>query len=319
MKNLLVIIIFLITLPLVSYPQEYEYVPFPTSGAIWSEIYHPPLDMWGNFPPPILERFALSGEDTIINTLTYKKLYIFYDTVFNPSHATCIGGIREDEQRRIYYAGEEIHELKPSYHTSNELLLYNFSLNIGDTLRNANITFVDEAFYVVSDIDTVLIGNTLRKMYCFCNTGEDCSNYCAKWIEGIGFLKGLLFTSGDLPTNGLNNNLICFKQNNEILYFNDNYSDCMPLISSITPPERILNAVRVMPNPAKFNVIQFEMSDIEIENIIIFNVNGVIIDEIPVNEQTNTIQKTHSYPPGIYFFSATSKQAQKYTGKFIVQ
>jgi hypothetical protein len=275
--------------------------------------------MWGNFPPPILERFALSGEDTIINTLTYKKLYIFYDTVFNPSHATCIGGIREDEQRRIYYAGEEIHELKPSYHTSNELLLYNFSLNIGDTLRNANITFVDEAFYVVSDIDTVLIGNTLRKMYCFCNTGEDCSNYCAKWIEGIGFLKGLLFTSGATPTNGLSNDLICFKHNDEILYFNENFTECMPPITSIKPPLLANNLVRVYPNPTKENLVNFEFENIEIESITLYSANGVAFKSLPVNPNSCIIQVTHSLPSGIYLYMAISRQGHKYTGKFIVQ
>lgn len=151
------------------YPQEYEYVPFPTSGAIWSEAYQPPLDINGNLPPPILERFALTDEDTVINEHTYKKLYIFYDTVFNPSTATPIGGIREDDQRRVYYKGAKIHDFKPMnyFYDYEEIMLFDFSINIGDTIKVGNFHPYPDEWLVVQDIDTIQLGGTLRKRYCF--------------------------------------------------------------------------------------------------------------------------------------------------------
>ena len=60
--------------------QKYNYVPFPDSGALWSEIYYSPI-FSGDIPN--LERFALNGEDTVLNDTTYTMLYIFYDTNFN--------------------------------------------------------------------------------------------------------------------------------------------------------------------------------------------------------------------------------------------
>ena len=84
-----------------SYAQiEYEYIPFPKNNAIWSEVYITPgSDL---FPPVystyFYERFAISGEDTIINNVGYKKIYMFLDSVFNKNTASYIGALREDEQ-----------------------------------------------------------------------------------------------------------------------------------------------------------------------------------------------------------------------------
>ncbi|MFC2138538.1 hypothetical protein ACFLTE_10215, partial [Bacteroidota bacterium] len=125
------------------YSQEYQYVPFPTENAIWSEIYYFPVFT----EPPVYERFALSGEDTIIENITYKKLYIFYDTIFDVNNATCIGGIREDSAKRIYYKSDNyVHEDKPmkTYYPGEEQLLYDFNLNVGDTLFSGNfLPYID--------------------------------------------------------------------------------------------------------------------------------------------------------------------------------
>jgi len=98
-KNLFIVILLL---PLVAFSQDYKYIHFPDSGAIWSEIYQPPINPDLTWPDPIYERFALNGEDTVINDTAYKKLYIFYDTTFNKNTATYIGGIREDSSKKIF-------------------------------------------------------------------------------------------------------------------------------------------------------------------------------------------------------------------------
>jgi hypothetical protein len=134
MKKQLLFIIILIGHTFPTFSQEYQYVPFPDSGAIWSEVYYPETD--GNVPSSesIFERFALSGEDTIMNEKLYKKLFIFYDSVFNKNKASCVGGIREDSLKRIYYCGSIIHDCKPMVTEYSEILLYDFSLNLGDSL-----------------------------------------------------------------------------------------------------------------------------------------------------------------------------------------
>lgn len=219
--------------------QEYQYVSILNAGAIWSEKYNSPEPVYPDtkITPPSYERFTISGEDTIINSIAYKKLYMFYDSVFIKSKATVIGGIREDESKKVYYKGKKIHPLKPSTsiitnnggHEGDEVLLYDFGVKIGDILKIDNLTMPDENLTVAS-IDTVLIGNTYRKEFSFKH-----GNYPypgVKWIESIGSIRGLLFTSGSTPTNGLYNDLICFKYNNEPLYFNNSYPSCFPDLSN---------------------------------------------------------------------------------------
>ena len=108
---------------------------FPDSGAIWSEVYRPKES------PDINERFTLNGEDTIINGVNYKKLYLFSDSVFDKSKASCVGGIREDENKRVYFKSDTVvHDLKPviNYPYNEEVLLFDFSVSIGDTIWQGN-------------------------------------------------------------------------------------------------------------------------------------------------------------------------------------
>jgi len=79
MKNLLLFFGLTFGVTAGTLAQEYKYVPFPDSGAIWSEVYY--YGESSNFPdtsikPPDYERFALSGEDTVINDVTYHKVYL---------------------------------------------------------------------------------------------------------------------------------------------------------------------------------------------------------------------------------------------------
>lgn len=298
--------------------QEYKYIPFPDSGAIWSEMYYPPIFSGEN---PNYERFAVSGEDTVVNGTVYKKLYQFYDTIFIRSRATYIGGIREDDTKKVYYCGSEIHFLKPSFaaiiqndgNVGDELLLYDFSLNIGDTLKNGNLTVPDE-FLVVSDIDTINAGNSYRKMFHF----EPI--WWVKWIEGIGSIKGLLFTSGDLPTNGLDNDLICFRKNDSILYFNGFYDDCIPLIAGIETDKKNLSGIEIYPNPTHDNSIHFNPGDKNVKKIEIIDCSGIIVDCLRIADtQSEIIYSTEKLHPGIYFIMVTDDKGTCHNGRFIVQ
>ena len=311
MRTVLIITGIILTTPLISFSQEYEYVAFPDSGVIWSEIYYPPIFSGID---PNYERFALSGEDTIINSLTYKKLYIYFDTIFNKNNATYIGGIREDSQKRVYYKGDTvIHDFKPmiDFHDFEEIVLFDFSVNIGDTIREGN--FPEGAWIIVENIDTIQIGNTYRKRFHFNPMPW------VKWIEGIGSLKGLLFTSGDLPTNGLNNDLICFKQNGEILYFNTEFSDCIPFITSIKIEKHDNSEITLFPNPSNINSIKINFGELRISIIQIVDCNGRLIGIYNVEMHSSYNLSTEKYQPGIYFYKATNENGIAYTGKFVVQ
>lgn len=226
--------------------QTYEYVPFPTESAIWSEVFWNDTSENKSSTQTIYEKFIINGEDTSINGKTYKKVYLFYDTVFNINTAVYLGGIRE-ENKKIYYIGGFVRNGKPFIFSNQETLLFDFSLGIGDTLQTTQSTACNFIYHFqVTGIDTVMIGNKLRKVFKFYPP-------YVEWAEGIGSIEGqftgLLCAVLPIPTkSSYGNNLICFKQNDTIVYFNSNYSECMPL--NVPVKSIIANNIVISPNPA---------------------------------------------------------------------
>jgi hypothetical protein len=293
--------------------QTYQYVPFPTENAVWSESYY----YAGENKSIYYEKFAINGEDTIINSIVYKKLFLFYTSQFYTDSAICIGGIRE-ENKKIFYYGDSVHILKPMINynncNGNEILLYDFSLNIGDTIKEE--CFNGFLTVVITDIDTMLIGNQLRKVFHF-NTPF------FNWVEGIGNvnmnyngLGGLLYYVGDIPAKAiwLNNYLICFKQNDTIVYFNSNYSECMPLN---VPEHTIVNEkIVVAPNPSTTQ-LTFTIP----ENAI--NATYTLYDMQSISQLTGKASNTQielnvsNLPRGLYVLKVVTDK-QTFTEKVIL-
>jgi hypothetical protein len=221
--------------------QSYQYISFPTGNAIWSEYYvseEQPSPPWFYY---YYDKIAMTGEDTTISGKIYKKLYLFNDSVFNINNATYLGGIRE-ENKKIYYLGDTIRSVPPIWGSLQETLLYDFNLNIGDTLHQ--ITYCNFfGDFPVANIDTILIGNIPRRRI------EFAGSY-SRWVEGIGNLEGLLFpivhsvTKAGQPSGSI----ICFKVNDTIVYFNNQFPECMPL--NVPAKSAVLSNIVISPNPA---------------------------------------------------------------------
>jgi len=277
------------------YSQDYEYVAFPSSNAIWSEFYGRELT---NSYLSSYDKVALNGEDTLINQLNFKKLYLFEGTSFELNNATYIGALRE-ENKKIYYIGDTIHLGKPfGYSVPTEILLYDFNVNIGDTLNCEGELLANFNCLIVESIDTISIGNTLRKRISF-------ETSYTKWIEGIGSVQGLLFEGEPITTKGQpRGDLICFKQNDEILYFNESYDDCMPVIVS----ENIMNTALVYPNPTNGIIYINIPENILHPKIHVFDVYGrnVKIDSTPNNKYVINLE---DLPKGIYIIKIQGKNA----------
>lgn len=296
MKILTLFSLTLIFLSTNLFSQTYEYVPFPTGNAIWSEFYQ--TSEFG-YPPYFYryyDKVAMTNEDTIVNGKTYKKLYIFNDSIFNIYNATYLGGIRE-ENKIIYYWGDTIHISKPvNLSPQQEMMLYDYNVNIGDTLLFSNSNFFD---IIVENIDTVLIGNSLRKRFSF-------QSSAATWIEGIGNTQGMLFASGPMTTKGApTGSLICFKQNDTIVYFNSNYPECMPLYVQDKTTLNEMN-VSIFPNPACDNLYVELKENINDFSIIVYNLLGQEIKREKLNQLTNKVNVS-DLTNGIYNLRITNK------------
>jgi hypothetical protein len=310
MKKQLLFFAILIGLPSLSFAQKYQYVPFPNSGAVWSEVYYQAREE-GEPSKSIYERFTISGEDTVISETTYKKLYIFYDSIFNKDNATCIGGIREDSLKRIYYFGDALHFLKPLY-ANKEILLFDFSLEIGDTIWGDRHTNVYGRL-IVEDIDTIQIGNTLRKKFYF--------NYLwVEWTEGIGSNSGILFAASDIPTGSSypSNTLVCFLQNTTVLYQSIYFEDCFPTLTGIET-YKTDSDMKVYPNPVTGTSIRLEWGNSTIETIELFNYRGALIGTFNVAGETMLEYPAGKMQSGIYFYRATNSGGMKQTRKFTIE
>ena len=249
----------------------FPYTPFPTENAQWSVNN---------------EKYALYG-DTIINEKKYSKVY--KQTAdeafeFDIDKAEYFCAIRNDvENKRVY--GVYKKELPIKYHdniyytnrtSKKEFLLYDFSLNLGDTVSVANfdeaendgfiryvkfkrvetigIDITNNTFVTLHDNDSifVLANGEQRKRILMENISE---TLFQSWIEGIG--------SSDGPFNHYNNfsfelftikRLLCFNENEECLYKQSSFDydeddDCFTNYYPDNVVENNENDIMIYPNP----------------------------------------------------------------------
>ena len=250
----------------------FPYTPFPTENAQWSVNN---------------EKYALHG-DTIINEKKYSKVY--KQTAdeafeFDIDKAEYFCAIRNDvENKRVY--GVYKKDLPIKYHdniyystsrnSGKEFLLYDFSLNLGDTVSVANfdeaendgfiryvkfkrvetigIDITNNTFVTLHDNDSifVLANGEQRKRILMENISE---TLFQSWIEGIG--------SSDGPFNHYNNfsfelftikRLLCYSENSEYLYYQHDFDydeddDCFTNYYPNNVVENNENDIKIYPNP----------------------------------------------------------------------
>lgn len=292
---------------LFSCAQDYLYVSFPDSNAVWSEYY------WSTESPAIYNKYALFNEDTVINERTYQKVFHTVNrSTITPENRIYTGGIREDSLKRIFASSSFGWFVTPE---TDEILLYDFSLNEGDTIWRyisdtvaANFT---ADYLVVENIDTILIHNTLRKVFNFCNYPW------TRWIEGIGNIQGLIFPSGDLTTGGDNSELICMHQNDTLMYFNDDYEGCVPQFVIDNVALLPNHEIKVYPNPVAGRTVNFE--NLQFDTLELYDIHGQIIEKNNVVGLTRFVLDASDLAPGIYTYRLIKKGLIPTQGKLIVQ
>jgi len=304
MKKLLLLSVTLLSL--FANGQTSVYHPFPDSNAVWN--IHFTANCFSNGNGDESYSISISG-DTLINSLTYQKLITQFKISF--STGTCFGpaigykgAIREDTaNRKIFF-------VPPSQNT--EQLLYDFTMQVGDTVGGYIESQVIVSPDVVQSIDSVLVGSTYRKRW---NTN---SYYDVHFIEGIGSTYGLIAQSpgsgpiADLPEY----TITCFQQNGQTLY-PDTLTNC-DLITSVSSLEKNIIKIKVFPNPSngKFIIETENMGNIEIE---IYNVLAEKISTISHFKQQvlNEIDLSNS-PKGIYFIKIYDG-VEIHTEKILIQ
>lgn len=204
--------------------------------------------------------------DTIIETKKYSKLISAYDS--QASIWMLKGFLREDIiARKVYFRAIN----------KDEVLLYNFDVKANDTIETTDFRFDlgnTTVYNIIQSVDSIQIGTVKHKRITITSNFVDAfsSNRGHIWIEGIGGIEGLLTSSLPILTGGEVNNLLCFSQNESVLFKTNlqGYSDCfywIPVLTSIVKVEGA-NHLEISPNPvSKMLKLSFKQSikhDIEI-------------------------------------------------------
>ena len=238
--------------------QTNVYHPFPDSNAVWgmsSGCFDTNCGDWQYIKD-------YYGGDTLIDGNNYKKIV---EEVYPMTNGNCCpvpngsgaGLLRDDTiAKKVYWRAQWM---------SNDTLLYDFTLQVGDTV-NDFLQCEWGALTVVS-IDSILIGGSYRKRINFDYTLiMPYQNYSI--IEGIGSTDGL--TVPNCNTMGFGTFLNCFSENDIVLYSHGLSPDTIPCgtlpVGVNNLHQQTKEMVTVFPNPATEGEITFKFENTEYHN-----------------------------------------------------
>lgn len=269
--------------------QTSVYHPMPDSNAVWN--FHCSQTCLGITD----EYYSITvPSDTVVKGNSYHKLYVAYvmasPTLCVINNAGYKGAYRDDTlMKKVFYV--------PSSDTT-EYLLYDFNLQVGDSVRGYLQSCCGPLDKVIS-IDSILIGGIYHKRWYVNN------NYGIYFIEGIGSTYGLIkpsLGSADGPFYYLD----CFQRNGHWQYPDSTAScDQITLMNSVNNDAAQIN---IFPNPASNKIRLNTEAELKLYDIAGHEILNAKEKEIDVS----------NLEAGIYFvFVKTTLGAS--TQKIIVQ
>jgi hypothetical protein len=258
------------------------------------------------------------SDDTLINNTVYHKImktgHDFSMTYYaNPSpHWVCdhsvaygnytnyTGALREDiSLKKVFFI--------PPSDTALQLL-YDFNLNVGDSLKGY-LSLCNDCSKVTS-IDSILINTTYRKRWNFQYSGQP--GYSI--IEGIGSSCGLLnpYTNFEYFSN-----LDCFSQNGQTLYPFYSASAACALLTSIGENSKEQNALTIFPNPSN-GLFQLSANNSDFINVEVTNLLGTIIKKSEIKNGSFELDLSNE-SQGIYFVRVSDNKGKSVVRKVVKQ
>lgn len=275
------------------------------------DVYHPIADncLWS-----VSNEKYMSAGDTVLGGRTYMKLYRQIGNQsfeFNLEEAEYFAAIRNDSVEKKVYAylpaGTWIRDLGDysviQTDTAMEVLLYDFSIKIGDTVCYYSLGgsgYVAKNYAVHAESANIYVGqhdnSAVTHQYSIADTLvylSDNSSRCQillqglsyypednVWIEGVGGIRG--FDEGtqmNLSDYG-QRILLCFSDSSEATFqtefdFDEDSDDCFSNGFGGDLPEKEMLDFRVYPNPVtdKLYISSCQLDDNDL-SIHIFNILG---------------------------------------------
>lgn len=284
--------ILLITLLITSVSFSQSYFKFPTSNAIWN--YKIVGSLSYPYEWPVIDSL---GHSTTIGSNQYIEVYRA-----SQGNSNIIGAIREDTiQRKIYF-----------HNYTDEIVLYDFTLDVGDTIYYSTNLYYNLDYYKVVDfIDSVNVSGQYRKRWHLTNSYMSMTD---TWIEGIGsvYRYGLLYPNDpDLVLDASNPYFGCFSHDTITYMIGSNCSGtcpCTDWLVEISEIDKNSDGVKIFPNPTE-NIVTIEISsDIFLYDYMeLFTYNGRLVDKFKINSEKLEINMS-SLKKGLYFIKLTGNE-----------
>lgn len=311
MKNLLLSILFLIYIPELSYAQKFH---FSDTSNIWKVEYYKLHD--GRYP--YQSTWSCRYLDTTImeNGITY--------LVFKSEEDFRSALIREDTLAQKVYAKfkPDIYNrsvgLGQSVNDTNEFVLYDYSLNIGDTLKmplSIHPNF-DTTYHYLIGLDSILIDGLWYKVQEFLYSAGPFGIYDSyKVIEGIGSLTGPISLQ-PLVNFEAKHQLFCFENRGTGPLLDEPvYTGIMPFTNKCIPfhsniDEGVIDPDiwRIYPNPSRDQITI--ASDKEKIRVNIYDVFGSTVYKSGQYQMKTVIDVTH-WSTGLYIIEIEDTKGKR--------
>ena len=310
MKRILLVLSFM-SLINMSYAQTNVYHKFPAYVAEWKGTF-------GGYQSPGCYEFtySLNYNEQYIGNLNYhvitlNKINHSFDMTgmcnFNsiPWYSSSSpGAIREDTiARKVYFLETG---------STTEKLLYDFSLNVGDTVKTC-ITTLCMPGVVITQIDSVLINGNYRKQWTVERPGCLFNDH-GKIIEGIGSTMGLLEQMVNFEWWGT---LTCFSQDYINMYSIDTTICPLPIPLNANYLANKINNFIIFPNPSK-NSITISQTEPTFNKYEIFSLNGKLVAESKITSNLQKVDLT-GYAEGMYIVKLIGTQKVEFKKIVVVE
>ena len=254
--------------------QTNVYFPFSETSAHWQiqcqDNGNPGTILYEN------SSYYLNGEDTIIESISYKKL--IGNDVMTP-----LVGLRNDIENKKVYAFTEVDFWISA---PREILLYDFSLLVGDTFKVWPMVGCD-SILVVESIDSIFIGNSYRQKINYSSQNGEIVSV----IQGIGSIGGLFnyYSCFELACN------LCAYDDDSVLFVPSSFC------TSAIPEYGLSVKLKISPNP--FSIFTTLNIPIDLKNatLNLFNSYGQLAKTIKDISGKSYILQREDLTNGIYY------------------
>lgn len=293
MKKLVYILLFLVAAP------SLEAQEIVDNQKVWSILTGHCLPDYTTYTTS----FFKFDEDTIIDGKLYQKVFISEDEY--QEEWFFFGNFIREENNKVYlreYFGEEG-------------LIYDFNLQLGDTVVVNNPRAASEVALVLTEIDSVETTDGYRDRWKLTNDEFMIPEY---WIEEIGSMGGILNSSTEV-FGGLCGTyiLLCQEESGSTIYLNPEYEQCYYLLLDdgldIEAPE---NAFNIIYSPSN-QQIELTFFDSENRSIHLTDMNGRMINQLQSSENKAQLSIKGS-SKGLYIISVLQNDGRWVSKKIML-